>query len=215
MCILSLYRTPHEFILTHNRDEDYRRKSSDILVTKSIHSQEASFPADIRSSGTWILTSEKWTTAILNGTEHFHHHDPPYRHSRGLFPFRLLEFNSAKDYVNSLDLSDIEPYTQVILDNVDHTALIFRWDGKVRLLEEIEEEFFITSSATLYSAEEKNHHRSVLNQIKEFKTDKLADMHKTLQWKFKKELPVIKTTSMTSIFKNSEYKSMKFIRFLK
>lgn len=215
MCILSLLRSNEGFILTHNRDEDIQRKTSQTLFTKRMEGVEATYPVDIQSKGTWILTSEKFTTAILNGADHLHKRNPPYRHSRGIFPFFLLQYKFVNDYFENLDCSGIEPFTQIILKNDSLDLHEIKWNGKEKKIRKIEDEFYVTSSATLYNTEEKEQHKSILKQKQFFETDNLARMHHALQWTFKPELPFIKTTSITQVVRNSEFKSMKFIRMIK
>ena len=197
--------------MSHNRDEDVARKTYETLITKEIDGVEATFPVDLLSNGTWILTSKKWSTAILNGAEHFHYRNPPYKHSRGLFPFELMKFNDAYSFIDSLNLKNIEPFTQIIIDNLSLEAWDFRWDGKQKNLKQIMGKLFITSSSTLYSNNEKLHHQHVIREIEEINPANLAQAHNSLQWKYKSALPMIKTTSFTQILLNSKNKSMKFM----
>lgn len=215
MCILSLFRSQEAFVLTHNRDEDYRRQTSETLITKEIKGVSATYPVDILSGGTWILTSEKFTTAILNGADRLHHRTPPYRHSRGLFPFMLLEAMDTEHFFEHLDLTDIEPFTQLILDHKDLSVTELQWDGSEKMIREISDKLYVTSSATLYTAETRQGHKNSFLGLNDPEPANLAQMHKTLKWVKNPDLAVIKTTSITQIIQNSELKSMKFERMTK
>ncbi|MDO5654669.1 MAG: NRDE family protein [Flavobacteriaceae bacterium] len=213
MCILSLFRNDKEFILTHNRDEDFKRKSSEKLVVKTWNGIEAIFPEDVQAGGTWILTSNKWTTAILNGAEHFHNRNPPYRHSRGIFPFLLLEYDEIEVFWENVNLEEIEPFTQIVINHINNDAFDLKWDGKQKLFRKISENFFVTSSATLYSISEKQLHQKTLQKLSPITPDNLSHVHQKLHWKYKSDLPMIKTTSTTQIQRNSEFCSVKYERW--
>ena len=213
MCILSLFIKNGSFILTHNRDEDALRASSDVLCTKTIHGQKATYPVDMQSKGTWILTSEKFTTAILNGANHLHKRQPPYLHSRGLFPLKLIEINDIDLYIQHLELENIEPFSQMIIQNETLHTTVLQWDGSRLNSKIVHENLCIMSSSTLYTPQRKLLNEELIKGIKNPTTDKLAQIHANLKWKFNIDLPQIKTTSITQIFKCSAYKSMKYKRF--
>lgn len=210
MCILSLVKKNNGFLLTHNRDEDFQRKASDVLSVKLIKNQELTFPMDSVSKGTWIMTSSQWTTAILNGALIKHKRNPPYKHSRGNFPFLLAEFNDVQAYIESLELNRIEPFTQIIMDNEHHQAYELMWNGKEKMFRQIEEDLYVTCSATLYSPEEKRQIQQKFKTINDLNADNLAQLHQALSWTFKPELPMIKTTSMVQILQNEKDRNMNY-----
>ncbi|MDG4951171.1 NRDE family protein [Weeksellaceae bacterium KMM 9724] len=214
MCILSIIRTDNKFTLTHNRDEDVARITSQTLITKEINNQLATFPMDIQSQGTWILTSSTWSTAILNGGFKLHQRKPPYKHSRGLFPYMLLAHENALEYVESLDLNKIEPFTQVMYNHKTKQLHRLVWDGIEKHLSEIQDDVFVISSSTLYDREEKKSHESAIKALKSPSSDELARLHKGLSWSHNPDIPMLKTTSQVQIISNNENKSMKFTKFV-
>lgn len=214
MCILSIIRTDEKFALTHNRDEDVGRVTSPTLISKVINNQPATFPVDIQSQGTWILTSPTWSTAILNGGFELHQRKPPYKHSRGLFPYMLLAFESALDYVESLDLNQIEPFTQIMYNHKTKELHRLVWDDIEKHLFEIHDDTFVISSSTLYNEDEKKMHKSAIKALNSISSDELADLHKSLSWPHNPKIPMLKTTSQVQIVENNENKSMKFTKFV-
>lgn len=213
MCILSILREEDNFILTHNRDEDVARITSKTLISKSIDGIEATYPLDVQAQGTWILTSTDWTTAILNGADELHKRILPYRHSRGLFPFMLLNYNAADDYVTNLNVDKIEPFTQILIHHKTQEMYTFMWDGKQKILEPITSSFFVLSSSTLYNSEEKLTHERAIKAMKHPNADELAFMHKKLSWQHNPDIPMLKTTSQVQIMSNYKNKTMKFTKF--
>lgn len=215
MCILSIVRKKNQFILTHNRDEDVARTTSRTLITENKFDVRATFPMDEMSGGTWVLTSKLWSTAILNGALENHKRNPPYRHSRGIFPFMLLEFDNIENYVQSLDLSGIEPFTQVIFNHDSEDLYVLYWDEKEINLVHTEEDCLVLSSAPLYSQKEKEYHKKAIANLKNPTADELALLHKELAWEYNKDIPMLKTTSQVQIVANLTNKYMKFNKFSK
>lgn len=212
MCILSLYREKERFIFTHNRDENFLRISSENLILKQIEDVEVIYPEDILSGGTWILTTDLWTTALLNGAEKKHKRKNEYKHSRGLFPFILSKYRDVITYVESLDLEGVEPFTQIILNNKTIEAWKLQWDERDKKLTKIEDLLYVVSSSTLYSPEEKESHQKKIKSLKEYNTDTLSQIHQKLSWTQKVEFPQIKTTSIVQIDLNKKEKHMKYLK---
>lgn len=203
MCIVSLYcPQPQEYILTHNRDEDYTRLSSGDFAYQKINNKEARFPVDLRSGGTWILQSGQWTTCMLNGAETWHKTQPPYRMSRGKFPLRLLEFNQISDYVAALDLEGVEPFTQLIIHNQNDQKQILTWNGKRKKTYLIQKTLTVLSSSTLYSEEKKAMHLNAFQSLHTPSADRLAAQHQKFLWEIDAEKPMIRTTSISQIINN-------------
>ena len=214
MCILSILKDDKSFTLTHNRDEDAKRHTSETLRTLKIHHTVATFPVDIPTGGTWILTSPEWTSAMLNGAFNSYKRELPYRHSRGLFPLFLLEYDNAQNYYNAIDVNNIEPFTQIIIHHKTKEFYVFSWDGKQKVLKTIDESLFVISSSTLYNQIEKKRHKDVIQSIESPNADELALIHKKLFWEHKSGFPLLKTTSQTQIISDYKNKRMKFTKFV-
>lgn len=215
MCIVSILRDQDQFILTHNRDEDIARITSKTLITDYFHEKEATFPRDELSGGTWILTSDLWSTAILNGAIHKHKRNPPYRHSRGKFPFMLLAFEDLDEYVQSLNLNQIEAFTQIIFNHSTRDLHILYWDEKEIILKNPKEDLVVLSSTPLYSKQEKQEHKDAISALKNPNADDLARLHKKLSWQHNPEIPMLKTTSQVQIISDYKNKRMKFEKYSK
>lgn len=213
MCILTLFRNNQGFILTHSRDENLERKPLRVLQSKNIKGQNISFPMDVQSGGSWIMTSPKWTTAILNGGFEKHIRNPPYKHSRGQFPFLIATFNDAEEYTSSLNLEGIEPFTQIIVDNETNEAFHFVWNGEQKVFRQIEEDFFHVCSATLYPKEKKEFVKNQFLSLKSYTSDSLSQKHKDLFWEYNPQLPLIRTTSLVQIIQKEDEKTMNYKTF--
>ena len=55
MCIVSFYRKKDEFVLTHNRDEEINRVSSNQIIESERFGKNFFSPIDERANGTWIF----------------------------------------------------------------------------------------------------------------------------------------------------------------
>ncbi|MDO5509861.1 MAG: NRDE family protein [Weeksellaceae bacterium] len=202
MCIVSLYTDYSScFLLTHNRDEDYQRPSSNFTHHKLINNHQAEFPLDLLANGTWILTSDQFTTCMLNGAREVHVYQPPYTKSRGTLPMELLKHSSVDEYFSKLEAIGMQPFTQLIVSHNPLKVHILRWDGEQKDLETVEDSRLVLSSSTLYSTKEKEMHKSVLQQnlSKPITADKMAEKHRELLWKFDPMHPLVKTTSITQV----------------
>lgn len=169
------------FIITSNRDE---RKARPTLPPKdySIHNHNIYFPKDAEAGGTWFAASTEYTVVLLNGAEHKHSHQPPYRKSRGLIMLDFFGYDNPENYAQQHDFEGIEPFTLVIAHKQKNTLYQFRWDEKQAiLLEKESSQPHIWSSATLYN-EETRRQRSLwfdtwLNNNKEFTVENILHFH--------------------------------------
>lgn len=109
------------------------------------------FPKDPKAGGTWFaVRNDNSVFVLLNGAEEKHISKPPYLKSRGIIMLDIASSNGLKDYWNSIDLQQIEPFT--IIAFVNEKLHQLRWNG-------IQKEFKtldasnpkIWSSSTLYS----------------------------------------------------------------
>lgn len=169
------------FIITSNRDE---RKARPTLPPKDyfVHNQNIYFPKDAEAGGTWFAASADYTVVLLNGAEHKHSHQPPYRKSRGLIMLDFFSYTSPERYAQQHDFEGIEPFTLVIAHKQSNTLHQFRWDEKqATLIEKESEQPHIWSSATLYD-EETRKQRSIwfdnwLSNNNEFTVDNILHFH--------------------------------------
>jgi hypothetical protein len=154
MCTVTFVPTgPGSYILTSNRDESPQRiteePGSEVFINEH---QSIVFPKDMKAGGTWIAESKAGrTVCLLNGAFIKHHHNPPYRKSRGLILLDYFNYTDAPEFAKSVDLDRIEPFTMIL---VEDRLYEFRWDGENRYFKELSAgEPHIWSSATLYSKE--------------------------------------------------------------
>ncbi|MBT8260658.1 MAG: NRDE family protein, partial [Bacteroidia bacterium] len=164
------------------------------------------------SEGTWIgVSDQQRLICLLNGGFKSHDKKPNYRHSRGEVVKDLLVLENIKDAITKYNLSDIEPFTLVIIEWLKSLQFFeFVWDGESKHFSSLPLEPRIWSSSTLYNSKMKAERCSWFNMFKENRTlnpDSLLDFHRNTK-KDNKNYGVImdrehvKTTSITRVFKN-------------
>ncbi|MFM8371345.1 MAG: NRDE family protein, partial [Bacteroidota bacterium] len=95
MCTVTYIPNRSGFTLTHNRDEAPSRSSVSISQNDEGPDGQIVYPRDSKAGGTWFAVSESGkTVCLLNGAFVRHHHNPPYKRSRGLM---VLDFFNYDD----------------------------------------------------------------------------------------------------------------------
>jgi len=144
------------FYLTSSRDEKITRSTfypQEYKVGENI----LMFPKDEVAEGTWIAMGKSGTVAcLLNGAFHNHEKKSTYSRSRGLILLESFAFSSSLEFIEKVDLTNVEPFTLLLLnpqkDSTDFTEL--RWDGNKKHSKIIDaSKAQIWSSATLYNKE--------------------------------------------------------------
>ena len=154
MCTVSFLPLKDGFILTSNRDEISDRKAS-FPVTHKTLSGEITFPQDPKSGGTWFAGNDQKMICLLNGAFKKHHHNPPYKHSRGKIIIDAFNSKSFQDFREHYDFTDLEPHTLVMVDfSINLEVVELRWNGATKHIEKKPtNETHIWSSSTLYPPE--------------------------------------------------------------
>lgn len=212
MCIVSIFSDEKgNFVLTHNRDETHLRPTSKRVETREIHDQEFTGPVDLVSGGTWIYYSEKYIACILNGAYIKHSHLPPYRMSRGLVMLELLRYDSIDEFIQEIDLNEIEPFTMIMIDRFSLEKKILVWDGLKKYKENVsDEKLIVRSSSTLYTEEEKQRHVKYFLNLDTVFPDEAFKLHDKLKMLENNKFPTVMTTSITQIIKNENQIHLKF-----
>ena len=151
MCTVTYLPLKSGFIITSNRDERLLRKTATAPQVVSNGKAKILFPRDGEAGGTWIATAENGrTVCLLNGAFVPHHHQPPYRKSRGLVVLDFFETNSVFDFKEQYNLQGIEPFTMLVVE--DKKLYELRWDGNGKYFKALEEtKPQILCSVTLYT----------------------------------------------------------------
>jgi len=150
MCTVTyIPRGKNQFILTSNRDENHSRNTS-LLETRLLGTQPVSFPVDPISGGSWIAISQSNRVAcILNGAFEKHHHNPPYKRSRGLILLDYFIAPGITQFIERHDFEGIEPFTMIIYEQ--DLLVELRWDGALKHTRNVSLNTpHIWSSSTLY-----------------------------------------------------------------
>ncbi|HSB94396.1 MAG TPA: NRDE family protein [Flavitalea sp.] len=150
MCTVTYIPSEDGVFLTSNRDEKSWRQQA---IPPKVYAYETGsivFPKDRHAGGTWIAAHENGHAIVfLNGAFEAHSSTPPYKKSRGIVLLDLLNSQSPYNSFQSSNLTNIEPFTAIILDQ----GILFecRWDGAVKHHETLKtDQPYIWSSATLY-----------------------------------------------------------------
>ena len=224
MCTVTyLPKSNNEFILTHNRDEHFSRGNAQFPSHKTISNQNILAPIDSNAGGTWIATSQHYTLCLLNGGFEKHVSQPPYRHSRGKIILDFFEYNSITDFIQTYNISQLEPFTLIIIDHHSNDLHQCVFDGQILYHSKMQkEQAHIWSSCTLYQVEEKQqrkkHFNSFLQESKLTQDEVIAfhtNSYKTLEHEdiLINRNEILKTVSLTSIVKSSAI-SMTYIDFI-
>jgi len=150
MCTVSFIPANNKFFITSNRDEKLSRKIAVAPGMFGYNGQKLFFPKDTDAGGTWIVLKENGDAAVLlNGAFICHKADPSYRLSRGIILLDIFSTEKPSVAFTKIDLSGIEPFTIVLLEN--NCLYEFRWDGNEKYGKQLNVNHpYIWSSATLY-----------------------------------------------------------------
>jgi hypothetical protein len=181
MCTVSFVFSKGKTILTHNRDEKVARPSAIEPQKYSVNNKNIYFPKDQKAGGTWYAVAESGTILVLlNGADEKHQLKPFYRKSRGLIVLDLISSNSPIDEWNSIDLSDIEPFTIVLFQNKKLYQLRWNEVEKSTLNLDVNQNH-IWSSSTLYPKEIREHRVELFKIFivsNEISAEKLFQFHR-------------------------------------
>ena len=150
MCTVSFVSTNGKTIISSNRDEKVSRPNAVEPRNYLINNKNIIFPKDPHAGGTWFAIDENGTVLVLlNGAKEKHHHQPPYRKSRGLIVLEIISSESPIQYWHEIDLGHIEPFTIVLFQNQKLYQL--RWDGARKEKVQLDTaKNHVWSSTTLY-----------------------------------------------------------------
>ena len=181
MCTVSFVFSNGKAILTHNRDEKVARPSAIEPQKYSINTKNIYFPKDQKAGGTWYAVAENGTVVVLlNGADEKHQLKPSYRKSRGLIVLDLISSNSPIEEWNTIDLSDIEPFTIVLFQ--DKKLYQLRWNEIEKTTLNLDlNQSHIWSSSTLYPKKIREHRVELFQKFmvsNEISAEKLFQFHR-------------------------------------
>jgi uncharacterized protein with NRDE domain len=163
MCTVTFIPLEKAVIITHNRDEKITRLPSDLPQEKNHFGKKLWYPQDTDKNGTWFSVDKRGRVAcILNGAFEKHESKPPYRKSRGLVVLDTFKEDTFQDWLNTYDLTDIEPFTLILFEDSE-TLFELRWDGEKKHIKTLPVNInHIWSSSTLYSPASKEKRKNWL-----------------------------------------------------
>ncbi len=211
MCTLTfLPLENNNFILTSNRDENKSRETlpPEKYTEKGV---DLFFPKDKMAGGTWIgVSSRKRFVCLLNGAFKNHIKRDNYKYSRGIIVKEILINDDFLDYIEFVNLDNIEPFTLVIVDFSLNDVVLYEliWDENKKHFKKLEAKPRIWSSSSLYSENVKidrkkwfekwlRENQSSKKSILEFHHSQNEDIEQSILMK----RPYVETVSITSIYK--------------
>jgi hypothetical protein len=164
MCTLTYIPIARDHrMITSNRDESRLRKAALAPEIYKVNGKKLLYPKDPVGGGSWIVTSDNGLTAcLLNGAYQPHTPKTAYRKSRGLIVVEMFEFEDMFQFSKNIDLTDIEPFTLVMIDK--ENILELKWTGSRKNLR-----FYNPSLPLLWASEQLYSHSTILKRKKGFK----------------------------------------------
>jgi hypothetical protein len=140
-------------IITSNRDESVTRSLALAPKFELVNGRNLLFPKDPQSGGSWFVINDYGHTfVLLNGAEIKHVSNPPYKKSRGVILLELASAIHSGKFWESIDLSQIEPFT--VVKYAENTLEQLRWNGTTKNRKTLDKSVpHIWSSSTLYESE--------------------------------------------------------------
>jgi uncharacterized protein with NRDE domain len=182
MCTVSFVYANESFLLTSNRDEKITRPSAIEPKIYQTADKKIIYPKDAKAGGTWFVVDEFGNAIILlNGGKIKHTAKDKYRLSRGVIVLELMASNAIVSNWKTIDLTDIEPFTLLVLENKQPFQL--QWNGEEKFTLELEvNQTYIWSSSTLYTPEIQQQRADwfvqYMNENKEISAEKMKFFHK-------------------------------------
>lgn len=216
MCTVTYLPIDEGFILTSNRDESPWRNATPPEDQK-VAGHDITFPKDPLAGGTWFATDNKrFTLVLLNGGIVKHHHQPPYRRSRGLMVLDFFETYQVESFVKRYDFRGIEPFTLVIIEQDALTKVHeLVWTEEALIHNKLDSQSpSIWSSSTLYPEsvreERRDWFKNWLQEHQSFNQEAIIQFHKNGgkgdAWNdfIMNRNGIVQTISITSVMKNSK-----------
>ena len=184
MCTVSFVCTNGKVILTSNRDEKVNRPA---IAPKRYcyNGKVVLFPKDPKAGGTWFVVDEFGNAIILlNGGKTKHIAKEKYRLSRGVIVLELMASNAIVTTWKTIDLTDIEPFTLLVLE--DKKPYQLQWSGEEKFTNELEiNQTYIWSSSTLYTPDIQQQRTEwflqYINENQEITAEKMRFFHKNTE----------------------------------
>jgi uncharacterized protein with NRDE domain len=185
MCTVSFVYANNSFLLTSNRDEKITRPSAIEPKIYQTANKKIIYPKDAKAGGTWFVVDEFGNAIILlNGGKNKHIPKDKYRLSRGVIVLELMASNSIVATWETIDLTDIEPFTLLVLENKQPFQL--QWSGEEKFTDKLEiNQTYIWSSSTLYRPDIQQQRAAwfsqYMNENQEISAEKMKFFHKNTE----------------------------------
>ncbi len=185
MCTVSFVYANNSFLLTSNRDEKITRPSAIEPKIYQSDSKKIIYPKDAKAGGTWFVVDEFGNAIILlNGGKTKHQVKEKYRLSRGVIVLDLMASNEILSTWKTIDLTDIEPFTLLVLENKEPYQL--QWSGEEKSTVQLDRnQTYIWSSSTLYTPDIQQQRADwffhFMNENQDISAEKMRFFHKNTE----------------------------------
>lgn len=224
MCVVTLLPLPGGFVLTANRDEHTSRPAALSPQIYTVNQHRLVYPKDPQGGGTWLAALVNTTVCLLNGAFENHPHQPPYKKSRGLVVLDFFNYQTARQFADEYDFSDIEPFTMVVINHAPELLTVheLRWNGQQVYLRNMPANVpHIWSSVTLYTmpmAElRKTWLAQFLDQHPHYTADNLFAFHQTAgdgdpshDFVMKRPTQGVQTVSISQVFQSGSERAIRY-----
>lgn len=200
MCTVSFVYANNSFLLTSNRDEKITRPSAIQPKIYQTENKKIIYPKDAKAGGTWFVVDEFGNAIILlNGGKKKHIAKEKYRLSRGVIVLELMASNAIVSTWETIDLTDIEPFTLLVLE--DKHPFQLQWSGEEKFTDELViNQTYIWSSSTLYTPDIQQQRAAwfsqFMNENKNISADKMKFFHKNTEPKDEKNGLIINRNNL-------------------
>ncbi|QLE00077.1 NRDE family protein [Galbibacter sp. BG1] len=210
MCTVSYIPTSQGFYLTSNRDEDPLRETLPPQEVPLDSKNLLTAPIDKEKGGSWIATDNNGKVAcILNGAFELHERKLPYAKSRGHYVLEAFQYPSFIDFMEQVELKNIEPFTLILIDNY---LQVLVWDGVKKHMQFLSKELpHLWSSSTLYNDLQHKTKLAFFNNFlnnNEVNAASILKLHGTQD--FMLNLPYVKTVSTTQVCVSSQETTLQY-----
>lgn len=215
MCTVSYVPGEKGYTLTFNRDEDPSRMAEPPRRIFLDNGTTITAPIDSFKGGTWIAIDDKGrAVCLLNGAFFKHIRRSQYRTSRGNLVIAAFRFFDFEDFLSSIFLDDIEPFTLLLIEPQKIQKLV--WDGNKKYIVQLPNHLVhLWSSATLYTSKDHvNKHRFFMNALENIGSGsgEILRIHgKETNTPFLIDRPHVKTVSIVQFNYEGESSSLTYV----
>lgn len=171
-----------QYILTQNRDEKMSRGIAHPPKKQKIGNHTLLCPTDDDAKGTWIASSEKYSSCLLNGGFTKHIPKSSYPNSRGKIIHDLFRYDDVESFLDNYSFAAYQPFTLIVrTHDTNELWEIVLQETELNINKKNPMLPHIWSSSTLYSLEEqlmRKYYFNLFVQSKEHTRENAIHFHR-------------------------------------